>query len=62
MAVGRSNAVQETLGLTNLKGKVIRHENAVDHRDFDIEMYKDIKEMSPYISFVHPDCVNPQIV
>ena len=22
----------------------------------------DIKEMSPYISFVHPDCVNPQIV
>ena len=22
----------------------------------------DIKEMSPYISFVHPDCVNPRIV
>ena len=50
MAISRSNTVQETLGLTSLKGKVVRHENAVDHRDFDIEMYKDIKDMSPVFS------------
>lgn len=43
-----TNAVQKTLGLSQLKkGQVVRYENAVDHRDFDIEMYRDIKEMSP---------------
>lgn len=41
------NVVKETLGLSDTKGRVIRHEHAVDHMDFDIEMYKDIKEMSP---------------
>lgn len=42
------NAVQETLGLSKLKkGQVVKYKNAVDHMEFDIEMYKDIKEMSP---------------
>ena len=50
MAVGRGNAVKETLGLSDIGQRVIKHDHAVDHRDFDIELYKDVRDMSPIFS------------
>lgn len=50
MAIGRDNTIKDTLGLSEQGGRVIKYDHAVDHREFDIELYKDIKEMSPVFS------------
>lgn len=41
------NQVQQTLGLSANGRPSVRYNHAIDHRDFDIDMYNDIKDMSP---------------
>ena len=50
-------------GYRRKKGEVLSADEWMKIWEEEMEnLGLDIKEMSPYISFVHPDCVNPQIV
>lgn len=43
----KNNAVQEALGLGSLqRGTVSKYEHAIEHREFDLELYDDVKALS----------------
>lgn len=45
------SSVQSALGLSEIKnGKSVKYEHSVIHRDFDIDMYNDVKDLSPIFS------------
>ena len=41
------NAVQDVFGLKDPRGTNAKYEHAIVHRDFDLELYEDVKTLSP---------------
>lgn len=42
-----NNAVQDALGLGSIeRGRVLKYEHAIQHREFDLELYDDVKALS----------------
>lgn len=42
------NAVQSAFGLSEIpKGHVVKYDHAIEHHEFDLDMYTDVRDMSP---------------